>query len=685
MTKLNVQQKLVISFVGVVVVLALFEIFIGSRLLYHYLTRQEYMRLEDEQRRLEKILESREKVTRAKADALAGDTELVQLVKDSRQVELIKRLSSLRAAMELDVLEVVDQNQSLIDVTKDGKPTGDQPFAKIFQDALSGKPFTETIYRSGVFETRACVPLLFQGTVVGALLVGYQINPSFAEELKNSTGLDVAIIYEGDVKYTTLKLKKGETWDFFHGERIFEMKKERKFKSYLFQFENVAGRPYHVLVRPIYFAQPGTFAGFLATLVSAKETLVAVKKAQMQLIVTAVLVGLLVILLGLRLARGISQPIMQLTATAKDIAEGKHVKQVVLRREDELGTLATAFNQMTKNLRQIIEYQQMHIDRLLLAVDAASKGNLTTRVQIETADEFGTLGKRFNVMIENLETLAAEIHQAATQVTGASESITQAAQKQVQGVSDQSSQISEIASALMELTATAKHISDTAEEVASQAENSNQSALTGGHSVDESVEAMQRIANTVSATEKKIKNFSETSGKITKVSSTIADIARKINLLSLNAAIEAARAGEHGKGFAVVAEEIRRLAERTSQFTQEINITMRALQNETAGTTLAMEEVTKRVEDGVRRIHAAGEALKQIIEQVTRTTMLAKQIVRSTEEQTRGNQQAATAMEDLQRVGRTTESLAQETASAARELNEVATHLKSTTKELKIS
>lgn len=685
MTKLNVQQKLVFSFVGVVMVLALFEIFIGSRLLYDYLTRQERTRLEDEQRRLEKILESREKVTRAKAELLAGDSELIQLVKDSRQVELQKRLYSLRSAHELDVLEVVDMNQSLIDVTKDGSPTGDQPFAKIYQDALNGRTSIETIYRSGVFETRACVPLIFQGTNIGALLVGYQINPSFAEELKNSTGLDVAIIYEGDVKYTTLKLKEDQKWDFFPGWAVFEMKKERKFKSYRFYFDDVFGRPYHVLVRPIYYAKPGTFAGFLATLVSAKETLVAVRNAQKQLIVTAVLVGLLVILLGMRLARGISQPIMQLTSTAKDIAEGKHVKQVTLRREDELGTLATAFNQMTKNLRQIIEYQQMHIDRLLLAVDAASKGNLTARVNIETSDEFGTLGKRFNVMIENLEMLAAEIHQAATQVTGASESITQAAQKQVQGVSDQASQISEIASALMQLTATAKHISDTADEVATQAENSNQSALTGGRSVEESVEAMQRIASTVNATERKIKNFSETSAKITKVASTIADIAQKINLLSLNAAIEAARAGEHGKGFAVVAEEIRRLAERTSQFTQEINSTMLSLQNETAGTTLAMEEVTKRVEDGVRRIHAAGEALRQIIEQVERTTTLAKQIVRSTEEQTRGNQQAATAMEDLQRVGRTTESLAQETASAARELNEVATHLKSTTKELKIS
>lgn len=691
MIHLSVQKKLVLSFVIVVVVLAVFESIIGSRLLYNNLTRQEQVRLEDEQRRLETFLESRDKVTQAKADVLAGDTELIQLVKDSRQVELYKRLDSLLKAMELDVLEVVDRNQSLTDVTKDGKPTGDQPYAKIFQDALLGKFSHEVIDRTEFFEIRTCVPLIYQGTVVGALLLAYQINSAFADDLKKSSGLDVAVVNEGNVKYSTLEVKGKDgkmekaPWEFFPARPIIEMKKERKSKSYLFKNLNVLGNPFHVLVSPVFYNPDGTHAGFLATLVSAKETLTAVRTAQRRLIYWALGLGMLAVLLGLRLARGISQPILQLTATAKDIAEGRHAKQVVLKREDELGTLATAFNQMTKNLREIIEYQLMHIDRMLLVVDAASKGNLTARVQVETQDEFGTLGKRFNQMIENLSTLAAEIHQAAMQVTSSSESITQAAQKQVQGVSDQSSQISEIASALMELTATAKHISSTAEEVSTQADKSNQSALTGGEAVEASVDAMQRIANTVHATEKKIKNFGDTSGKIIKVSSTIQDIAQKINLLSLNATIEAARAGEHGKGFAVVAEEVRRLAERTSQFTQEIHNSMATLENETVATTLAMEEVTKRVEEGVRRIHNAGEALKEIIEQVARTSQLAKQIVLSTEEQTQGNQQAAVAMEDLQHVVRFTESLAQETAGAARDLSEVASHLKSTTKELKIS
>lgn len=378
------------------------------------------------------------------------------------------------------------------------------------------------------------------------------------------------------------------------------------------------------------------------------------------------------------------RPVNKLTRAALKVTEGDLNHKVEIKTGDEFEILGQSFNHMVTGLHNVIEYQRAEINRLLDAVNALARGDLTKEVQKNSDDEFGQLADSFNLMAGNLSRLVAKVDGAASRVEQAVQDILMAAEQQAAGVTEQASQISEVASSIQELTATAKQISESAQAVADSAARASQAANSGGQSVENSVLAMQKINQTVQATAKKIKALGEQSRKIGKVVTTISEIAEQINLLALNAAIEAARAGEQGRGFAVVADEVRKLAERSTQFTEEINQLISGIQSETNSTVMAMEEGTKSVEEGVNLINLAGDSLSEIISLVSQTTELSREISLSTDQQTRGNEQVSFAMSNLSQAVKQTELSARQTASSAQELSELARELKNTTEEILI-
>lgn len=378
----------------------------------------------------------------------------------------------------------------------------------------------------------------------------------------------------------------------------------------------------------------------------------------------------------------IGNPVEQMTDVAIRIASGDLDQEVNVKSQTELGVLAKAFNRMTKNLKDTIQYQKDQINKILVVVDAVAQGNFTTRVEVTSTDEFGKLGERLNKMIDNLSFLVSQVDVAVERVTKVSSDILQETQEQATGVTEQVAQLSDVATSLRELTATSKQIAMASANVSNEAEKASHAALSGGRSVEDSIQAMTKISATVLGTAKKIRHLGEESRKISKVVTTIQDIAEQINLLALNAAIEAARAGEQGRGFAVVADEVRKLAERSSQFTEEINALISTIQAETNSTVMAMEEGTKSVEEGANLIDGAGASLRDIISLVEHTTELAREISLSTDQQTRGNEQVTGAMESLAQVVKQAEKSAHRTTSSAKSLTDLAQDLQKTTEVL---
>jgi len=270
------------------------------------------------------------------------------------------------------------------------------------------------------------------------------------------------------------------------------------------------------------------------------------------------------------------------------------------------------------------------ITRVVAFTKAMAKGDLTLVVHddmLKRTDEMGELAAAFKDMQESLRGIVGGIMSASGQVSQGSVQISTTAQEMSQGAAEQAANTEEISSSIEEMAATIKQNSDNALATESIAVKTSKDAEEGGKAVEESVGAMNLIAEKIGIIE---------------------EIARQTNLLALNAAIEAARAGEAGKGFAVVASEVRKLAERSQN---------------------ASGEITKLSKDTVETVRRAGEIIQVIVPDIKKTASLVQEIAAASKEQGSGIEQINKAMMQLDTVVQQNASASEELASMSEELS----------------
>jgi len=306
-------------------------------------------------------------------------------------------------------------------------------------------------------------------------------------------------------------------------------------------------------------------------------------------------------------------------------------------------------------------------------MERVAAGDLTA--SIDNAPE-GSLLFALGGMVGSLRQMVGEINGDANRLVENADLIARASEDVARAAEHQSDATSAMAAAIEQLTVTSSHISDSARDTSQDSIAAVELSDQGSLRVDQASQAIQLIAETVSDASKRIHALEERANQISSVASVIKDIAGQTNLLALNAAIEAARAGEQGRGFAVVADEVRKLAERTSLATTEIEQMIVGIQGDTVSAVESMNEALPEVQQGVDLAASASESLRAIENGARRTLERIGEVADATREQSTASTSIAQRVEQIANMVEETSDAIRGTAATAQQLQVIALNLK---------
>ena len=586
--------------------------------------------------------------------ALTGDNEQIKRISD----EAIK-------GSRADLLVILDKSGNPIFEGKKKETAGGVNAAFLaspaVKTALTGTPADGIGLFGEQLVLLSAAPIRLQQEQIGIAVAATYLNDTFAQPLRKESGAEVAFFHQQ-------KIVGSSSEDFKTaniGEIIAEKGSELEIDS---------------AVHLLFSGDLGNDSGIILGLNNADSNSARLR-FRIAVLVLLVGAGALAFFVGSSISHDIVKPLLLVNATLKEMAEGEGdlTRTIEVGSNDEVGELAANFNGFTERLRDMVRRTRDVSVDLNEATDRIR--NSTSQVNAGTQQQSESLAESYlavqaiegsiSGIAESTGSLveAAEESSSATLELGATiEEIAHQMEKLFATVEDVSSSISEMsvssqqitenveilssstevtASSITELDASIKEIEENAEKTSRLSEEAAVDAQKGKETVDETIQGILAIRESVDRASAVIQDLGSQSNAIGKILTVIDEVADQTSLLSLNAAIIAAQAGEHGKGFAVVADEIRELAERTAVSTREIGAIITNLQNGTSDAVRAMAAGSERVHQEVERSKSAGQALDKIRSSTMKAREQVSGIVRATQEQSRGSRQITNSINQV--------------------------------------